>query len=424
MWIGNRVYFLSDRDGPVTLYAYDVGTRAVNRVLTREGFDLMSASGGPDGIILDAFGALELFDPATRAYGASAFASTARSARSPLARRTCRRGGRAPSAIALGHERCRRSSRRRFIAPTDSGARARNLTNTPALAERTVSWSADGSRVAYLSEASGEYQLVVRAADGSGQTRTITLGERPGIFSDFKWSPDGRHIAYRDDRLSMWMLDLETGRSRSPDARRWEPADLGRRTGRRTANGSCTRARCRITWERCFSTLWSRAEVFRRPTAEQTSVIQYSTRVASICISSPVQPADVDVRDDGGVRPPCHDLGVRATVCVPGMPPAGTVAAGGNTRRHGGLRSRVIRLPAPPRAYQSLYTGAPGVVYLIDGNPIGGGPTQVAGVSRSVWRLTWPDRKVEEVLRDADGFELVRNGSTALVRKGGQIDVR
>jgi Tol biopolymer transport system component len=57
-----------------------------------------------------------------------------------------------------------------FIASIDSGAHARNLTNTPALAERTVSWSADGSRVGYLSEASGEYQFIVRAADGTTPT--------------------------------------------------------------------------------------------------------------------------------------------------------------------------------------------------------------------------------------------------------------
>ena len=41
-------------------------------------------------------------------------------------------------------------------------------------------------------------------------------------------------------------------------------------------------------------------------------------------------------------------------------------------------------------------------------------------MSRSVWRLTWPDKKVEEVLRDADGFDVIANRSTALVRKGGR----
>src|SRR4029079_9683741 len=132
--------------------AYDVSTRAVNRVLTRESFDLMSAAAGPDGIILDAFGALELFDPATRAIrhvsvriDSTCGAIAARQEEMP-ARRAVRQAL-SPSGTSVAVE----ARGDVFIAATDSGARARNLTNTPALAERTVSWSADGSRVAYLS---------------------------------------------------------------------------------------------------------------------------------------------------------------------------------------------------------------------------------------------------------------------------------
>jgi tricorn protease len=101
--------------------------------------------------------------------------------------------------------------------------------------------------------------------------------------------------------------------------------------------------------------------------------------------------------------------------------PTSATTAGGTTRVDtAGIRSRVVRLPAPPRAYQSIHIAAPGIVYLVDGNPLGGGPTQVSGVSRSVWRLTWSDKKVEEVLRDADAFDVIANRSTALVRKGGR----
>ena len=280
----------------------------------------MSASGGPDGIILDAFGALELFDPATRSVRRisvridSAFGTLAARQEDMPARRAARQVP-SPSGTSVAVE----ARGDVFIAPTDSGARARNLTNTPALAERTVSWSADGSRVAYLTEASGEYQLVVRAADGSGQTRTIALGERPGIFSDFKWSPDGRHIAYRDDRLSMWMLDLETGRSTvagreamgtgGPRPEDWSPDGKWLVYTRQMPNHMGAAFLYSVESGKSIQATDGRADVSDPGIRCERPVSVFPRQR---------QPADVDVRDDGGVRPPCHDLGVRATACVLG----------------------------------------------------------------------------------------------------------
>jgi tricorn protease len=66
MWIGGKVYFLSDRDGPIGLYAFDVTTNAVTRVLENTGaFEFQSAQAGHGGIVIDALDSLKLFDPAT-----------------------------------------------------------------------------------------------------------------------------------------------------------------------------------------------------------------------------------------------------------------------------------------------------------------------------------------------------------------------
>ncbi|HEX2309574.1 MAG TPA: hypothetical protein VHH91_02555 [Vicinamibacterales bacterium] len=63
MWIGSAVYFLSDRDGPVGLYAFDTATKAVRRVVANGGYDLKWATAGPDAIVYEQFGALFLLDP-------------------------------------------------------------------------------------------------------------------------------------------------------------------------------------------------------------------------------------------------------------------------------------------------------------------------------------------------------------------------
>jgi tricorn protease len=58
MWVGSRVYFLSDRGGPVSLYSYDTETKQISRVVDNRGFDLKAASAGPGGIVYEQFGAL------------------------------------------------------------------------------------------------------------------------------------------------------------------------------------------------------------------------------------------------------------------------------------------------------------------------------------------------------------------------------
>src|SRR4029453_2460197 len=65
MWIGDRVYFLSDRNGPVSLFAYDTRTKQVSEALAGDGQDIKSISSGPDALAFEELGSLHLYDPAT-----------------------------------------------------------------------------------------------------------------------------------------------------------------------------------------------------------------------------------------------------------------------------------------------------------------------------------------------------------------------
>ncbi len=62
MWVGDTIYFLSDRNGPVSLFAYDTKTRQVSEALHSDGLDFKTASAGPDAIVIEQFGAIELYD--------------------------------------------------------------------------------------------------------------------------------------------------------------------------------------------------------------------------------------------------------------------------------------------------------------------------------------------------------------------------
>src|SRR2546423_3299098 len=62
MWVGDTVYFLSDRNGPVTLFAFDTRTRRIAQAIANNGLDIKSASAGPGAIVYEQFGSLHLYD--------------------------------------------------------------------------------------------------------------------------------------------------------------------------------------------------------------------------------------------------------------------------------------------------------------------------------------------------------------------------
>jgi tricorn protease len=211
MWIGDKVYFLSDRDGPVNLYVYDTKSKQVKAALATNGVDINSASAGPDAIVYEQFGTIYLFDPAT---GNSHKVPIQVTGDFPAVR---------PHFVKVG-DRIERAN----ISPT--GARAvfeahgeiltvpaehgdiRNLTNTVNAAERDPAWSPDGKWIAYFSDESGEYALHLRRQDGLGEVKKINLGNPPTFYYSPTWSPDSKMIAYTDKRLNLWYVDIEAGK--------------------------------------------------------------------------------------------------------------------------------------------------------------------------------------------------------------------
>jgi len=211
MWVGNKVYFLSDRDGPVSLYVYDTGTKQVSLALPSNGVDIKSASAGPDAIVYEQFGSIHLFDPATGMQNAVKIDVT----------------GDFP-AVRAHYVNAAEQIQNANISPT--GARAvfeahgeiltvpvehgdiRNLTNSTGVAERDPAWSPDGKWIAYFSDESGEYELHLRAQDGMGEVRKINLGNPASFYYSPKWSPDSKKIAYSDKRLNLWYVDVDTAK--------------------------------------------------------------------------------------------------------------------------------------------------------------------------------------------------------------------
>jgi tricorn protease len=211
MWVANKVYFLSDRNGPVSLFGYDTETKRVSEVVKNDGLDFKSASAGGGAIVWEQFGSLHLLDTRT---GKSKTVEV-----------------RVPGQFAevLPHFEKLAANRILHAGISPTGARAvfethgeivtvpaekgdiRNLTNTPAVADRDPAWSPDGKRIAWFSDESGEYALQIRNQNGLGEVTKVSLGNPSSYFYSPVWSPDSKKIAYTDKRLNVWYVDAEKG---------------------------------------------------------------------------------------------------------------------------------------------------------------------------------------------------------------------
>jgi tricorn protease len=99
-----------------------------------------------------------------------------------------------------------------FTIPAEKGD-VRNLSHSSGSAERDPAWSPDGKYVSYFSDKSGEYKLVIEAPDGLTPPREIAL-EKPTHYYTPAWSPDSKKMLFTDTNLHVWVLDVESGKTR------------------------------------------------------------------------------------------------------------------------------------------------------------------------------------------------------------------
>ena len=234
MWLGTKVYFLSDRNGPVSLWVYDTASGKVSEAVKNDGLDFKSASEGPGAIVYEQFGSIYLFDVKS---GKSRRVDIRVSADLPEVRPHFEKLTAAKienAAISPTGQRAVFEAHGEILtAPAEKGD-IRNLTSSPSVADRDPSWSPDGKSIAYFSDESGEYALHIREQNGLGTVTKIDLGTPPSFFYSPTWSPDNKKIAYFDKRLNLWYVDLakkvpvkvDTDRYDSPSfslSPRWSP---------------------------------------------------------------------------------------------------------------------------------------------------------------------------------------------------------
>jgi tricorn protease len=216
MWIGNTVYFISDRNFTANLFSYAAGAKEVKQLTRHDDFDIMNASAGPDAIVYEQAGDLHLFEVKT---GQSRRVNIEVTGDFPWARPQFKRVAGMIRSSALSPTGVRVALEARgdiFTVPAEKGD-YRNLTKSTAAHDQNPVWSPDGTQLAWFSDASGEYQLMIGEQSGLSKARVVPL-PGSGFFSGLTWSPDGKQLSFEDNHFTLWSLDLATGRPTRIDA--------------------------------------------------------------------------------------------------------------------------------------------------------------------------------------------------------------
>ncbi len=210
MWIGDAVYFASDRDGTLNLYRYDVASKATAQVTHSTTYDVRWPSADRAGrIVYELGGELHVLDTASGADRAiSVFVPNDGVAMRP-SRVSAEKLIEDFSLSPKGERALFVARGDVFTVPIEKGS-TRTLTHSSRWHDKWARWSPDGSQVAFISDRSGEEEVWVVAQDGSGAPRQITKGGSAMRYAP-EWSPDGKRMAFSDKDGRLWVATVADG---------------------------------------------------------------------------------------------------------------------------------------------------------------------------------------------------------------------
>ncbi|MEQ7155447.1 S41 family peptidase [Brevundimonas aurifodinae] len=451
VWMGGMIYFLSDRDGPISIYSYDPASQAVASVWTNDGPQIRSLSTDGTALVFDRLG--EIFT--LTAGGQPQAIRVDVAGDMPDARPRILNVADQIQSVVLSPSAARVAVEARgeiLSVPAMRGA-VRNLTNTPGVMERSPAWSPDGQKVAYFSDESGLYALHVAPQNGEGEVRRFPLAPEPTYYFEPVWSPDSRKVAFYDNALRNWVLDTTTGRltqvgqaqthggftevssdmAWSPDSRWLVYSRNGE--NRLTAlhlfnveSGSSTQITSDMgdarfpTFDRGGDYLYYvgsnnfGAATYRLDMSSNLYTPTHSIYAVALNAGTPSPVAPLN--DDEGAAPPETPEAPPSTGPQPTPPPSGPIAVDLAGQSLDAIQRRTVALPIPVRPYAGLTAGKPGVLFFLEETTPAGatGPADMA-----LNRFTLKDRKVERLAERVMSFDLSANGETMLVatRAGG-----
>ena len=219
VWLGKTVYFLSDRDYTMNLYSYDMLSSTLKQLTFYSDYDIKYLSSGGGLLVYEYGGDIYKFDP-SRDVPDKLVVNV--SGDFPWAMPGWKNVGSAVTNGSLSPSGVRAVFEARgdiFTVPGDKGD-WRNLTGSTGVRERFPIWSPSGEKIAWFSDESGDYRLMIGSQDGLEKPREIELPEPNFVYTP-AWSPDSKYILYTDANLKLWLVEVESGNVRFIDQDRF-----------------------------------------------------------------------------------------------------------------------------------------------------------------------------------------------------------
>ncbi|MEO8677628.1 MAG: PDZ domain-containing protein [Vicinamibacterales bacterium] len=212
VWVGDTVFFISDRDGVGNVWSYNTATKALAQQTKFLDFDAKALDAGGGAVVFEQGGYIHALDPKTgkaqmlTIKAAGDFPWMMTHFEDVTARMTN------IGISATGKRVVAEARGEIFTIPAEKGD-VRNLTNSSGSAERQPAWSPDGKWISYFSDKSGEYKLVIEAQDGIAAPREIAF-QKAAFYYTPAWSPDSKKLLYTDTNLNVWVMDIASGQAR------------------------------------------------------------------------------------------------------------------------------------------------------------------------------------------------------------------
>lgn len=224
VWFGSKVFYISERDYLANLWSYDPSTGQEKQETYLTDFDIKTIDAGPNGIILEQGGYLHLYNPNSgnleqleiNVNGDFHWARDRWVDVSPTQLTN-------PQLSPTGQRAIFEFRGEILTFPKENGA-GRNITNTSASAERAPVWSPNGDKIAYFSDHSGEYRMIITNQTGTEIVKTISIPD-PSFFFRPEWSSDNEHIAFTDTDYNIWIVNTRSGDSKVVDTDRFAHPD-------------------------------------------------------------------------------------------------------------------------------------------------------------------------------------------------------